>query len=91
MEPSRVFADGALAGRVAIVTGGGTNLGKAAAAELTRCGAAVLVAGRRADVLGHAGCGDRRARGSRVTFETLRRRSRSSAQPSSVTAVSTFC
>ena len=36
MEASRVFADGALEGRGAIVTGGGTNLGKAAAAELTR-------------------------------------------------------
>jgi citronellol/citronellal dehydrogenase len=46
-----VFADGALEGRVAIVTGGGTNLGKAAAAELARCGAAVVIAGRRADVL----------------------------------------
>jgi citronellol/citronellal dehydrogenase len=49
--PSRVFADGALEGRVALVTGGGTNLGKAAAAELARCGAAVLIAGRRKDVL----------------------------------------
>ena len=51
MESSRVFADGALAGKVALVTGGGTNLGKAAAAELARCGAAVLIAGRRAEVL----------------------------------------
>lgn len=51
MEGSRVFADGALTGRVAIVTGGGTNLGKAAAAELARCGAHVLIAGRRADIL----------------------------------------
>ncbi len=51
MEPSRLFADGALDGRVAIVTGGGTNLGKAAAAELARCGASVLIAGRREDVL----------------------------------------
>ena len=51
MESSRVFLDGALAGRVAIVTGGGTNLGKAAAAELARCGAAVVIAGRRAEIL----------------------------------------
>ena len=51
MPASRVFADGALAGKVAIVTGGGTNLGKAAAAELARCGAMVVIAGRRADVL----------------------------------------
>jgi citronellol/citronellal dehydrogenase len=51
VDASRVFADGALEGRVALVTGGGTNLGKAAAAELVRCGASVLIAGRRADVL----------------------------------------
>ena len=51
MERSRVFREGALAGQVAIVTGGGTNLGKAAAAELARCGAAVLIAGRREEVL----------------------------------------
>jgi len=36
---------------VALVTGGGTNLGKAAAAELIRCGARVVIAGRRAEVL----------------------------------------
>jgi citronellol/citronellal dehydrogenase len=51
VEASRVFANGALEGRVAIVTGGGTNLGKAAADELTRCGAQVVIAGRRAEVL----------------------------------------
>jgi citronellol/citronellal dehydrogenase len=50
-EPSRVFADGLLDGQVAVVTGGGTNLGKAAAAELVRCGASVLIAGRREEVL----------------------------------------
>lgn len=51
MQRSRVFADGALAGQVALVTGGGTNLGKAAAEELIRCGATVVIAGRREDVL----------------------------------------
>lgn len=54
MGSSRVFADGALAGQVALVTGGGTNLGKAAAAELARCGAAVVIAGRRAEILEEA-------------------------------------
>ena len=49
-----MFADGALDGRVALVTGGGTNLGKAAAAELARCGASVVIAGRRQDVLEEA-------------------------------------
>jgi citronellol/citronellal dehydrogenase len=39
---------------VALVTGGGTNLGKAAAAELVRCGASVLIAGRREEVLAEA-------------------------------------
>ncbi len=51
MDASRVFVDGALEGCVAIVTGGGTNLGKGAAAELVRCGAQVVIAGRRTEVL----------------------------------------
>lgn len=46
-----MFADGLLEGQVALVTGGGTNLGKAAAAELARCGASVVIAGRRAEIL----------------------------------------
>jgi citronellol/citronellal dehydrogenase len=54
VDPSEVFADGLLDGQVALVTGGGTNLGKAAAAELARCGASVVIAGRREEVLGAA-------------------------------------
>jgi citronellol/citronellal dehydrogenase len=54
MERSRVFADGALDGTVALVTGGGTNLGKAAATELARCGASVIITGRRLEVLEEA-------------------------------------
>jgi citronellol/citronellal dehydrogenase len=51
MPASEVFAPDLLAGQVALVTGGGTGLGKAAAAELVACGARVLVAGRRAEVV----------------------------------------
>jgi citronellol/citronellal dehydrogenase len=52
--PSRIFAPGLLEGRVAVVTGGGTGLGKAAAWELIACGARVVIAGRRAEVLEEA-------------------------------------
>jgi citronellol/citronellal dehydrogenase len=40
-----------LAGQAAVVTGGGTNLGLRAAAELLACGADVVIAGRREEVL----------------------------------------
>jgi citronellol/citronellal dehydrogenase len=48
---SAVFAKGLLSGQVALVTGGGTGLGKATAIELVRCGARVVIAGRRAETL----------------------------------------
>jgi len=51
MSTSEIFAPGILDGRVALVTGGGTGLGKATAAELARCGAQVTLAGRRNEVL----------------------------------------
>jgi citronellol/citronellal dehydrogenase len=53
-QQSEVFAPGLLDGRVALVTGGGTGLGKASALELVRCGAAVTIAGRRGEVLEEA-------------------------------------
>jgi citronellol/citronellal dehydrogenase len=48
---SKVLAAGLLGGQAALVTGGGTGLGKAAAAELVACGADVVITGRRAEVL----------------------------------------
>jgi citronellol/citronellal dehydrogenase len=51
---SEIFARELLHGHAALVTGGGTGLGKATALELARCGAAVTISGRRADVLEQA-------------------------------------
>src|SRR3954469_11264869 len=48
---SRVFRDGLLAGQVAIVTGGGSGLGRASALELAALGAEVVVCGRRPEPL----------------------------------------
>jgi citronellol/citronellal dehydrogenase len=48
---SAIFAPDLLAGRVALVTGGGKGLGKATARKRVACGADVVIAGRRAEVL----------------------------------------
>src|SRR3984957_15537725 len=49
--PKMRFARDLLHGKTALVTGGGTGMGRATAVELARCGAAVAVLGRRLDPL----------------------------------------
>jgi citronellol/citronellal dehydrogenase len=49
--PSKLFAPDVLAGQVALVSGGGSGLGRAIAIELAACGAQVVVCGRRQEPL----------------------------------------
>jgi citronellol/citronellal dehydrogenase len=49
--PSKIFQPGLLDGQVAIVSGGGSGLGRATALELAALGARVLVCGRRQEPL----------------------------------------
>jgi citronellol/citronellal dehydrogenase len=50
-ESQRVFAPGLFAGQVAAITGGGSGIGLATAAELVRLGAKVAICGRDLDKL----------------------------------------
>ncbi|HEX3692162.1 MAG TPA: SDR family oxidoreductase [Solirubrobacteraceae bacterium] len=55
---SEVFAPDLLAGQVAVVSGGGSGLGRETALELARCGARVIVCGRRGEPLSETAAAD---------------------------------
>jgi len=67
---SRIFAPGLLDGRICIVSGAGTGLGKAAAMELARLGATVVGCGRRTEPLEQF-VADVEAEGGRAEFEAM--------------------
>lgn len=50
-DSQRIFTPGLFAGQVALVTGGGSGIGLATAAELARLGARIAICGRTADKL----------------------------------------
>lgn len=54
---SRIFKDDVLAGKVAIVTGGGTGIGAATARELGSMGATLVIASRKEAVIAKAAAG----------------------------------
>jgi 2,4-dienoyl-CoA reductase [(3E)-enoyl-CoA-producing], peroxisomal len=65
-EPASVFRPDVLAGRVALITGGGTGIGLGIAASLAGAGAAVAIASRKPEHLG-PGADRLRAQGARVS------------------------
>ena len=82
MTPSAIFSPHALDGHVALITGGGTGLGKAAARELLACGARVLIAA------GAPRCSRRPARSSATG---ARRSPATSASPTGCAAIVDVC
>jgi citronellol/citronellal dehydrogenase len=78
--PRRMFALDLLAGSTALVTGGGTGLGRAIAEGLSAAGARVVIASRRAEVLEAAAAEITMATGNPVEVDLVDIRDRESVE-----------
>lgn len=78
--PGRVFAPDLLAGQRALVTGGGTGLGRVIAQMLAEAGADLVLAARRLDVLEQAAREIHAATGRRVEALVVNIRDRASVE-----------
>jgi citronellol/citronellal dehydrogenase len=65
------FKDDALAGKVCVVSGGGSGIGRAIAYVLSRLGAEVVICGRRGDKLEETAAGIAKCSGKTVTAKAM--------------------
>src|SRR4051812_45276234 len=68
--PSSIFAPGLLDGKVCVISGAGTGLGKATALELSSLGAVIVGCGRRTEPL-EGMASEISDRGGKAEFEAL--------------------